>query len=230
VKSGGALRIWNGPHPHTAYVIGADVAKGLAHGDFSSAHVINMATGMVDAAWHGHIDPEQYGIELAALGWYYNCALVGVEVNNHGLTTVTALKNARYPRQYRRRKFGSRNEVVGHDLGWYTSSSTKPMMMDELSSALKHDEIRVADRSTVEELLTYSRDENGKLSGRPWDDRVISLAIANQMRKFAFSPETTPEAPPPAWTIDWAVGLLEQDTKPKRLVIGANNVRSGPSR
>jgi hypothetical protein len=79
----GPFSIWDFPRPECVYVIGADVAEGLAHGDYSSAHIVNASTGEVVAHWHGHIEPDLFGELLAELGWWYNQALVGVESNNH---------------------------------------------------------------------------------------------------------------------------------------------------
>ena len=51
-SSGGPLSIWSLPQFGTTYAIGADVAEGLARGDFSSAHVIDAKSGLVVAHWH----------------------------------------------------------------------------------------------------------------------------------------------------------------------------------
>ena len=81
------------PEEDTAYVIGADVAEGLKHGDYSSAHVLAVGDETrVVAEWHGHIEPDLFAYELFKLGTWYNTALVLPEVNNHGLTTVTELR------------------------------------------------------------------------------------------------------------------------------------------
>ena len=42
--------------------------------------------------WHGHIDPDLFGDELYKLGVFYNYAYLGVENNNHGLTTLKRYK------------------------------------------------------------------------------------------------------------------------------------------
>lgn len=74
----GPLRVWRGPEAGIVYVIGADVAEGLEHGDYSSAHVIDTKTSLVVAKWHGKIAPDLFAEVLADLGWYYNCALWGL--------------------------------------------------------------------------------------------------------------------------------------------------------
>lgn len=185
---------------HT-YVIGADTARGLDYGDYSSAHVIDLTTDPNDvvATWHGHIDPDLLGEELAKLGWFYFGALIGVEENMHGLTTLKALQRVNYNHIYYRRTLDERHRkgVLTKKIGWYTSASTKPLMIDELGAALRSGELRCLDAATIGELVTYVRDEKGQTSGQPFDDRVISLAIANQMRKYARS---APDEKPPEAT------------------------------
>src|SRR5690606_20880486 len=87
----GYISIWKEPEPDLFYCIGADVAEGLAHGDFSCAYVGDPQFDVV-AEWHGHIDPDLYGVELVKLARYYNDAYLGVENNNHGLTTLSSIK------------------------------------------------------------------------------------------------------------------------------------------
>jgi hypothetical protein len=86
---GGPLAVWQFPEAGEVYCIGADVAEGLGHGDYSVAQVINASTEEVVAVWHGHIDPDLFGSDvLCDLGDWYNGCLIGVENNNHGLTTL----------------------------------------------------------------------------------------------------------------------------------------------
>jgi len=198
VEDGGPLRIWAYPHVAGKYVIGADVAYGLEFGDFSSAHVIEAKTKRVVAAWHGHIDPDLFGgVVLARLGRYYNQALIGVENNNHGLTTLKFLQQAQYRPIYYQHNMKTRIANGSEILGWRTSQATKPLAIDELRSSLRGG-LELLDEETIAELLTYVRDDDGKMHGSPWDDRVISLAIAVQMLKYVWLHEfQAPTLPPP---------------------------------
>lgn len=212
-KERGFLRIWQYPEVGDGYAIGADVAEGLSHGDYSSAHVISLKRGAVVAVWHGHIDPDDFGFELARLGWYYNAAFIGCEANNHGLTTNKALQRADYPRVYVRRELDGRgrSRKQGSKLGWLTTRVSKPLMIDELSREM-HAGLVVPDQATVVELMTYVRDDRGSMNGSPHDDRVVSLAIANQMRTY-ISTEEFREPGDGYWTFGW---LLEKMmAKPK---------------
>ena len=217
------LRVWE--HPDDAkgvYVIGADVAEGLDHGDYSAAYVIDARSREVVAGWHGHIDADLFGEVLVDLGLYYNNALIGCEVNNHGLTTIKAMQRLRYPNIWRQRKFRSKKDKRPTELfGWQTTSVTKPLAVDELGAALRDGTVHVYDGECHAELLTYVRDERGRTNGSPHDDRVMALAIAVQMLKFAFMNEFTVKPEPGVGTIGWLERLVYREEEERRRFIGA---------
>ncbi len=216
----GQLRIWEMPQQGHIYVIGADVAEGLEHGDASSAHVIDVKTARVVAHWHGRYDPDLFGEELFGLGIFFYGALLAVEANNHGISVLSTLRRLNYPKLFRSRTVGQTSTQISTRYGFLTNKQTKPLIIDELARCLREDfDLRCGD--TLTELRSYVRDDKGKMSGSPFDDRVMSLAIANHMREFAFMPEYKPKVSD-KWTLDWWV----RDDKPEQLmVIGAHNVR-----
>ena len=240
VEDGGPLRIWRFPDRRGKYVIGADPSQGLEHGDYASVHVINARNYEVVAHWHGHIDPDLLATEvLDRLGRWYSNALVGVESNNHGLTTLKFLHSrCKYHPIYMERSPKYKKSVPTDSLGYRTTQVTKPLMVDELNEALRGSMV-LWDVETIAELRTFVRDEKGKMSGSPFDDRTISLAIANQMLKHVWLEQyqTKSDAPDPG-TFGWWERNLYGDTfdelisgnrrkdRPKREPIGANSVRN----
>jgi len=102
----GIMQVWQTPRLGEKYVIGADVAEGIAGDkhDYSSADVIKCSNGQQVAHINCKLDPDQWGAFLNHLGRYYNNALIGCEANNHGLTTLTTLKHKSYPKVYQREK------------------------------------------------------------------------------------------------------------------------------
>jgi hypothetical protein len=148
----GELAVWEEPSPEGIYVIGADVAEGLGHGDYSSAHVIEARSLTVVAHWHGHIEPDLFGEALAELGWWYNGGLLGVENNNHGLTTVKALQRYGYKNLYRTRRLQQRNPEATEIMGWRTTTATKPLAIDELAGSIRDGELTIMDQYTIGEL------------------------------------------------------------------------------
>lgn len=218
------VRIWQLPRHDRGYIIGADVAEGLDHGDYSAAHVLDARTGAQVAVWHGHTPADVFGDELAMLGKFYNGALIGVEANNHGLTTVTRLRQLGYPNLYRDRKVDEITKKVTLKYGWYTTRITKPLIIDGLDQAMREQSITLYDKRTIAELRTYVRDEKAKMHGSPHDDLVISLAIAVEMMKYGKNPTPINEVDD-SWTVDWWWRQVARD-EPKVLPIGHHNRRT----
>lgn len=224
-ESHGPVAIFEMPKFGNKYVIGADVAEGLIHGDFSSAHVIEVSSGRVVATYHAHVDPDVFGDQvLAHLGYFYYGALIGVEVNNHGLTTCKALQRDRYPKLYYRRVVDTAYRTQQKMVGWRTDVKTKPLMIDELARALRDGAIDLTCAHTIAELRTYVRDEKGGMKGSPFDDRVISLALAVQMLNHAADPDYTTEEEN-FHSFDYHLKRLLNQTDPGVNRIGAHNVR-----
>ena len=209
---GGPLRIWEWPNQEGRYAIGADPSQGMEHGDFSSAHVINARDGHVVAAWHGRIDPDLFGSDvLVPLGRMYNQALIGVESNNHGLTTVKAVHRSKYHPIFMQRSPRYKRSIPTDILGWRTSSITKPLMVDEMNMALREGGVVLWDAETIAELRTFVRDDSGKMSGSPFDDRTISLCIAGQMIKHVWLKQYEPQREPGPGTMGWMEKQLYGD-------------------
>lgn len=177
----GYLKIWEMPKDGEDYVIGADVAAGTVGGDYSCAEVINARTKEQVAEWHGHIEPDLFGEELALLGYFYNTAYIVPEANSFGVGTIKAMRSKRhYPKIHRRRTLNKDTNKVTHDYGFYTSSATKELLITGLSAYLREGANRVHSRDAISECLTYARDDKGHANAQSgcFDDRVISLALA----------------------------------------------------
>jgi hypothetical protein len=196
-----SLSVWSEPTPEGVYCIGVDTAEGLAHGDYSCAQVLEVRSGEQVAVWHGHIAPDELAHEVHMLGLWYRSALCCVESNNHGLTTIVQLRQLGYPNLFRKRSLNKVTSRISQEFGWKTTRTTKPLMIDDLGMALKANELLIRDEFTLAELRTYVR--NGRsMGGSPHDDRVMSLALANEMRQYVFMPEYAPKVDD-YWTIDW---------------------------
>ena len=218
-----SLTVWADPDAMSGYVIGVDTAEGLGHGDYSCAQVLCLNTGEQVAVWHGHIPPDEFAHEIHNMALWYRDALTCVESNNHGLTTITELRHLGHPNLFRKRTLNQATTKITQEYGFKTTRTTKPLMIDELGSALRNNELALRDPYTVAELRTFVRNERGSMSGSPHDDRVIALALANQMRKYAYAPEFVAKVND-YWTIDW-FNRLGSDEGGEQMRIGANAVR-----
>lgn len=217
------LTVWEEPERWSGYVLGVDTAEGLGHGDYSCIQVLDAKEGTQVAVWHGHIAPDELAYEVHNLGIWYGNALCCVESNNHGLTTITQLRQLGYPNMFRRRSLNSQTDRMSQEFGWKTTRTSKPLMIDDLSMALRNEELILKDQHTIAELRTYVRNERGGMSGSPHDDRVMALALANQMRKYAFIPEYVQKVDD-MWTFDWWMREANKQ-QPVSDTIGLNTIR-----
>lgn len=176
------------------YVIGVDVSEGKLNkesekkeNDYSVIDVTRVDNWKTVARWRGHIDPDLLGGIVYAIGRFYNDALVGVEVNNHGLTTVQSLRNKSYPNLYMREtneenRFQERTAVMG----WRTDKKTKPVIINNLAKAIREGDILDLDVVFLSECQTYIIDDQGYTNAQEgqFDDTVMAKAIALQMAGF----------------------------------------------
>ena len=218
------LTVWRRPVANQIYVLGVDTAEGLAHGDYSCIQVLDVRSGEQAACWHGHIPHDNLSEEVHMLGLWYNDALCCVESNNHGLTTIVQLRHLGYPNMFRKRSVNKVTNKVSQEFGWKTTRTTKPLLIADWSMALRKDELTLFDKNTVAELRTYVRNERGSMSGSPFDDRVMALALSNQMRQYAFMPEYAPAADD-YWTVDWFKNLAVAEKPSASTRIGSKTVR-----
>lgn len=180
------LRIYSLPVAQRQYYIGADVAEGLAQGDASSCYVMDDELRQV-ARWHGKIDPDLFGHLLAALGTFYNKALINPENNNMGHTTVTALRESGYPKIYRQEVKDKPESKQAPKYGWTTTAKSKMLMLNESITAMREG-AAIRDVALARELATIARGESGsvELNGR---DRTVAFCLAVMAWKHNFTPE-----------------------------------------
>jgi len=181
------LTIWKPPQMGRDYVIGADVGEGLASGDASCACIVDWESGEQVAELHGRVSPAAFGKMLFALGQYYLWAWIGVERNNHGHSTLNTLySQMRYPYLYRHVAYDSpAGRARQVQLGWPTTASTKPIMVDGIVEAVNTGAMLVRSPGLVGECFTFIRNDTGNAEAQEgkYDDRVIAAAIAWQLRK-----------------------------------------------
>jgi hypothetical protein len=176
----GRLSIWRQPQPDRSYAIGADVAAGLESGNCSAAVVLDRGSGEQVAELHGRWRPDVFAQLLAALGAMYHLSVLAVESNNHGGTALHVLRHELcYRRLYYHVDRLRQSRQSRPELGWPTTTRTKPMMIDQLAAAIAEGRITIRSPWLIDECLTFvNRDgelgaEEGKL-----DDLVIAAAIA----------------------------------------------------
>lgn len=186
----GQLKVWDNPREDRRYIIAADVAEGLADGDYSEAAVLDCSTWEQVAHWKGHCTPYDFADILGDLGAYYNYGLLAPEVNNHGIATCGRLADNGYPNLYVREQ-----KAEGVKYGWQTTRKSKIEMVNALGHALRDLQVKINNQDTLDQMKSFvyldARNDMGAQAGAH-DDGVICLAIAvtilGDMRE---SPQTT---------------------------------------
>jgi hypothetical protein len=141
------------------------------------------------------VHPDHFADILAALGRYYNMALIAPERNNHGLVTCIRLhRELSYPNVFLDIKEGQTEEQDTINIGFYTDVKTRPLIIDRLRAAFR-DELTVNDRTTLKEMQTFVVNEAGKMQAESkcHDDCVMALAIANHIHPGRFAPIEVPD-------------------------------------
>ncbi len=188
----GALRVWQEPVFGHRYAIGGDTATGQdvnlklgqADPDFSYAVVLDVDSREQVASIRERMTPGEFAAYLCDVGEWYNWAMMAIESNGIGLSTIEQVMGFSYPvdRLYCMRRHP--NEVgrppVLQEIGWSTSSSTKPLLISRVQEALRQRHVHIRDAIIIQELMTYVYLGANKSGGRPGchDDGVIALGLA----------------------------------------------------
>ncbi len=179
------VKIYQEPIPERRYLIGGDVAEGGGL-DYSVLSVLDSITFEEVALLRGKWPTSVFAAKVDFIARKYP-GMVAVERNNHGHAVLQRLSELGTPGLYWHQEGESWNSTP--KLGWITSRTTKPLMIDELEEAMRNGYIRLASPKIIGEMLVYAYLDNGK-TGAPKgynDDCVIALAIAFQMRKYMSS-------------------------------------------
>jgi len=191
----GRMKVYREHEAGEQYAIGADVGLGIKDGDWSVAHVLDSEKRQV-AVFRAQVHPDYYADILAAIGRYYNDALIAPERNNHGLVTCLRLyKDLQYPNVYLDLKEGQIEDQDTLNIGHYTDVKTRPLIIDRLRGSMREGDITVNDVTTLKEMQTFVVNEAGKMTAEAncHDDTVMALAIANHIHPGRATPVIVPD-------------------------------------
>ena len=203
IKTDGFLNLYEEIDPLTKYVIGVDTSEGLVTGDNSSAVILNAKDYSVAAHYSGKIPPDLFAIYLRDWANQFNEALIVCEVNNHGLVTLTALRDI-YSNIYYRKHFDETANIWTKKIGFQTSSKTKPLLISNLDKAIRSG-LKITTKHILDEMRTYIVLDDGQTeaSEGSHDDSVIASALAIQgyLELYEFKKEKEKDKPVP-YSID----------------------------
>jgi hypothetical protein len=177
------LRIYRQPRKDRFYVCGVDVSEGVDGGDYSVVTIFDRTTGEEVAFYRGLIAPDLLSQKLNDWGRKYNNALMVIEVNNHGLTTITVLKQLLYPSMFfRPTKIETLSQTTVDKIGWKTTKVTRPLLIDDLAQAVRDGVLTFHSKEVYDEMLTFIYNANNDPIAQDGyhDDCIFSSGIAFQ--------------------------------------------------
>ena len=179
--AGGPVLIFREPEEGRPYVIGGDTSG--EGSDWFVAQVLDNITGEQVAVLRHQYDEDTYAEQVFCLGAYYNEALVGIEAN-FSTFPIKKLEQLGYRNQYVRELPDTYTGAIRKAFGFRTNAATRPVIVGELVEAMREGINLVNDRTTLEEMLTFVRNEKLRAEAEPGahDDCVMALAIAWHIR------------------------------------------------
>ena len=188
------LRRYAPPKEDGFYVAGVDVSEGVAGGDYSTVHIWDRKTGEEVAMYRGYLPPDVLGTKCNAWGREYNNALMVVEINNHGLTTLTVLRQLIYPTLYfRPAKFETLGINISDKFGWKTTKMTRELLIDEFAQAVREEDLTIHSKELLDEMTVMIYDENAnmKVPEGFHDDCIFAAGIGFQGFKSMYTEKLT---------------------------------------
>ena len=179
----------------TKYCIGGDTAG--EGSDYYTGHVLDAKTGVQVAHLRQQFDADQYTKQMFCLGVYYKTAFIGIEANFDSYP-IMELQRLEYPNQYVRITQDSYTGKPEKRFGFRTTSLTRPTAISKLVEVVREHCDTINDRGTLEELLTITRNEKGRIEAPQGghDDEMMGLAIAHQIREQVHFPTDAMEVQP----------------------------------
>ena len=193
----GYIKIYQLPNTPavTKYCIGGDTAG--EGSDSFTGHVLDARTGVQVAHLKHQFDADQYTRQMYCLGLYFKWALIGIEANFDSYP-IKELQRLGYPNQYVRTTQDTYTGKTEKRFGFRTTSLTRPTAISRLVEIVREHCDTINDKETLEELLTITRNEKGRIEAPQGghDDDMMGLAIAHEIRDQVVFPNEAIEVQP----------------------------------
>lgn len=191
----GPLRLYEFAQPKHHYFIGVDSARGeestMAPGDYAALGCINAETGNVAATYMSRVSPEELSTVAAALGYYFNSAMLNVELNNLGYVTMRELRDRLYyPTQYLWKGRDDRADPSkrGAAYGFETSDRYRRMMFNLFRTALHRKEVVPRDRILVQQMMKAKMEMGWRWNVAVGHDDILMSVLLAWIAKEQYHP------------------------------------------
>ena len=183
----GRIELFERPQMGEQYLVTGDASEAVG-ADEASAVVLNKRMNTVSAVVAGQYPPEDLAQILIALGNFYNQALIAQESKGYGYQ-VNQLIHANYGNVYRKVINKDGIDVPTDELGFNTTSVTRPSMLAQLAEEVKNNSTTINSEKIVSQMRTFiiKKDKVGnvtKIEAQTGyqDGLVICRAIASYVR------------------------------------------------
>ena len=170
-KYNNKMRVWKEPVPEHDYIIGVDVSLGRER-DHSAFHIFNAYTGEQVAEFYSNKTPiNELAQILTSEANLYNNASVIIERNTIGNNLIDWMFNVM---EYDNLWMDSKN-----NFGIQITSKNREEFLARMEEYIRNNFIKINSKRTVEELLTFIVNDNGKITADEGkhDDLIMSLSI-----------------------------------------------------
>lgn len=177
----GPIKIYEKPREKHPYVLSGDTAG--EGSDYFTGQVLENITGKEVAVLKQEFDEIEYTRQMYCLGKYYNNALIGIEAN-YTTYPIQELQRLKYPKQFVRKKEDKFTKNIDKSFGFKTTPITRPLILAQLQTIIKESTELIVDIETLQEALTFIKNEKGKPEAQEGyhDDLIMALAIAYYIR------------------------------------------------
>jgi len=189
------LWVWEPCDYSRTYMVLADVARGDGK-DHSAFHIIDVENNVQVAEYKGQLGTKEYGHLLVGIATEYNEALLVIENNSIGWSTIQTVIDRGYTNLYYSPKSGEVRadsyfeqymDTSKMTPGFTMSSRTRPMVISKFQESLSDKGVTFQSKRLLEEMRTFIW-KNGRPEAQQGynDDLVMSFAIGQYMRDTAF--------------------------------------------
>lgn len=180
------LLMFQDPDPAADYIIVADVAEGLEHGDYSPIGVINCQTLNLDAVHHAQTNEVLLASYIKKTADLYSNPdssimppLVVIETNGPGLATFDRCVLLDVPNLFMMPRYDTTKGTTTYKKGWRTDAYSRQEIIASLREYLTNRTGHVNYLPLIRECMTFVRNRTGKAEAKEGcnDDLVMMFGI-----------------------------------------------------
>jgi len=185
------LWVWEPADYTRDYMVVADVARGDGK-DFSTFHVIDIATNTQVAEYKGQLSPKEFGYFLVAIATEYNMALLVVENASIGWAAIDSVLERGYRNLYYSPKsdnltadsyFNKYENSDNVTPGFTMSLRTRPLVVNKFREYVGDKSVTIRSKRLLEEMKVFVW-KNGRPEAQSGynDDLVMPFGVAMYLR------------------------------------------------